>query len=87
MSRLKIPIGANESELQHFCQTKQLFYDHTLTIYMSQSVRVKDNYFHINIIFFYLSFTSYNQPSYDLNFARYLIFVNYITKESHSNVI
>lgn len=52
ISRLKIPIGANESELQHFCHTKQLFYDHTLTIYMSQSVRVKDNYFHINIIFF-----------------------------------
>jgi len=40
MSRLKIPNGANELSYNIFIKQKTLFYDHTLTIYSSQFVKV-----------------------------------------------
>ena len=57
---------------------------------MLQFVKVEDNYFHTHThiyIYIYLSLISYDQPHHDHNFARNLIFANYVTKKSHSKVI
>ena len=63
---------------------------------MLQFVKVKDNYFHTHThththiyiyIYIYLSLISYDQPQHDRNFARNLIFANYVTKKSHLKVI
>ena len=55
---------------------------------MLQFVKVKDNYFHTHThTHIYIALISYDQPHHDRNFARNLIFANYVTKKSHSKVI
>ena len=93
MSRLKIPNGANELSYNIFVKQNNYFMIILLpyicySLLKWRTITFTHTHTHIYIyIYIYLSLISYDQPQHDRNFARNLIFANYVTKKSHSKVI